>query len=244
MTTPACNGQPAQPAFGPDNPSPTAELTALAADLRRIADRVDDLDTRCDQLTSAVKTTGAALRAETAAQFAEHSEQVQTLLDTLTAQHATEALDWPAMTFDQAAAAWATLAHWISDTLVPWYEITRDQLPDCWALHRPAVLHLSWLRQTYQDAHRPGAAPRLAADWHTRWLPAALRAVREAIPSRGMRTCGPGQHLVTGADRARQQPLRTAPPTAPSIAHNDQLAERLHWQGFYDVAVAADLSVR
>jgi hypothetical protein len=148
------------------------------------------------------------------------------------------------MNIDQAAAAWDDLADWIADTLVPWYEITRDQLPDCWALHRPAVAHLSWLHHNYRAAHQPGAGHRAPADWHTRWLPAALHAVREAIPRRGTRTCGPGQHLVTETHRALQQPPRAAQPPAPLPVPGHQLAERQHWHSFYDTAVAADLSAR
>jgi hypothetical protein len=37
--------------------------------------------------------------------------------------------------------------------LVPWYELTRDELPDCWALHAPVVVELSWLRTTYVQAY-------------------------------------------------------------------------------------------
>src|SRR5262245_58933300 len=36
---------------------------------------------------------------------------------------------WSHMTADQAEAEWDTLAAWIATTLVPYYEITRDQLP-------------------------------------------------------------------------------------------------------------------
>ena len=46
------------PPSGPNNPSPTAELTALGARLCRLADSVEDLDTRCAELTDAVIRAG------------------------------------------------------------------------------------------------------------------------------------------------------------------------------------------
>ena len=36
------------------------------------------------------------------------------------------------------------LARWVGETLVPRYELTRNELPDCWALHPPVVAELSW----------------------------------------------------------------------------------------------------
>ena len=213
---PPNNGYAFPPPSGPNNPGPSAELTALAGHLRRISDRVEDLYTRCDQLTDTLIATVLprldSITTDTAAQLAEHSDQVQQLLDSLTTHRATEPVDWPAMNVEQAEVAWKTLADWIADTLVPWYEITRDQLPDCWALHRPAVIQLAWLHHTYRHAHDPGAGPRATADWHTRWLPAVLRTVREAIPQRGTRTCGPGHHLVDESERARRHPTSFLPP--------------------------------
>jgi hypothetical protein len=78
-------------------------------------------------------------------------------------------VDWPALSADAAAAEWEALASWVADVLGPFYEITRAQLPDCWALHRPAVIELVWLRRCYAAAHAPDAAPGAAGEWHTRW---------------------------------------------------------------------------
>lgn len=249
-TPPSENSSRTPPSSGPNNPSPTAELTALAAHLGRLANRVIDLEARCAELTDTlagkVIPKLADISAAVAAELDEHTEQVQRLLDTSPASSA-RAVDWPVMNAEQAATAWNNLATWIADTLVPWYGITRDQLPDCWALHRPAVTQLGWLHHTYQAAHEPDAAPHLIAEWHTSWLPAALRAIRDAIPRRGARTCGPGYHLQTDIVRTRAQPGGPAPLHLRHEAGRmptEQLAERGHWRHLYEQAVAADLAHR
>lgn len=52
------------------------------------------------------------------------------------------------MDVEAARAEWPRLVRWIAEVFVPWYEVTRDELPDCWALHRR--VELSWLA----TAHR------------------------------------------------------------------------------------------
>jgi len=54
------------------------------------------------------------------------------------------------------------------------HEITRDELPDCWALHGPAVIELLWLRSAHVQAYIPGAAPHVAGKWHPRWRPGVI----------------------------------------------------------------------
>jgi hypothetical protein len=259
MTTalpPPANGYPTLPPSGPLNPSPTAELTALAAHLRRLADRVDALETRYGELTAALTDTVLPQLTDlrehttdqlTADQLTEHTSRLQQLLDDVTAAAGSAPIDWPTLDAEQAATAWDNLAHWITHTLVPWHEITRDQLPDCWALHRPAVIQLSWLHHTHKAAHRPGATGHLVADWHTRWLPAALSTITAAIPRHGTRTCAPGQHLANSADGFRNHPRH--PVGQPSTNERQpmpgtQLAERHHWQDFYTQGKAADLHLR
>jgi hypothetical protein len=186
------------------------------------------------------------LRTNTADQLAEHATQVQQLIDTVTA-HSAGPVDWPAMDAERAATEWDSLACWVEHTLVPWYEITRDQLPDCWALHRPAVIELGWLHNAYQAAHRTDAEAHLAAEWHTRWRPAALRSIHQAIPRRGAHVCGPGQHLVNETERLRRHVgggRSVHNPTEPTLVPTDQLAERRHWQHFYEQATVADLAMR
>jgi hypothetical protein len=150
------------------------------------------------------------------------------------------------MTAEQARDAWYDLADWISDTFVPWYGITRDQLPDCWALHRPVVSELSWLHHTYRAAHLPGAPAHLTADWHTQWKPGALRRIQDILPRRGSRSCTPGHHLATDAERTatRTQPARLEHGHGTISLPSDQPAFRSHWHGFFQRAVSADLGNR
>lgn len=124
---------------------------------------------------------------------------------------------WPALEVDEAATAWDALARWIADVLGPWYQPTRAQLPDCWALHRPAVLELSWLHTTWTDAHQPKARPAAAAEWHARWRPAALGAVATAIPTQHCRAASdrPGDHLVPQLGAAGTRPSGAAPSGHP-----------------------------
>lgn len=153
---------------------------------------------------------------------------------------------WPTLTAAQAATVWAQLADWSEHVLVGWYGITRAQLPDCWALHRPVVLELTWLHTAYREAHAPGARAGLAADWHTRWLPAALGAIAASTgPNRGTLTsgCRPGRHL----DPTGQLPdqLFTPPPDEPADGRyregrDTQLARREFWQTNYLTAARYD----
>ena len=95
---------------------------------------------------------------------------------------------------------WPILARWVGEVLVPRYELTRDELPDCWALHPPVVAELSWLRTAYVQAYLTRSPPQLGADWHTRWRPAVLTRIRELIKPD---ECSPGKHAAAArhADR-------------------------------------------
>ena len=128
-------------------------------------------------------------------------------------------VDWAALTEEQAAVQWPILARWVGEVLVPRYELTRDELPDCWALHPPVVAELSWLRTAYVQAYLTRSPPQLSADWHTRWRPAVLTRIRELIKPD---ECAPGKHAPrrgtpveawrrrTGRCRVRSWPSRSA----------------------------------
>jgi hypothetical protein len=233
-----------------DRRSPTAELTALAAHLRRISDRVEQVATAHTELAALVSERLApeitALRNDTVEQLSAQAAQIHQILTATEAVHHPP-IDWPGMTAEQAATAWGDLAHWIADVLVPWYQITREELPDCWAMHRPAVVELSWLRSAHIEAFAPNTAAHHAADWHTRWRPAALARLREVIPRHGARSCSPGEHLVPDHERVRRHPAPPPPPPALTDRQplpGEQLAERHHWETFLEQAVTTDRAWR
>lgn len=92
-------------------------------------------------------------------------------------------IEWPALPAEDAEREWDDLADWVGDTLVPWLQITRSQLPDMWPAHPRAVFELLWLKTCYRQAYMKRSHPTAAAEWHTRWLDAALTNVRTAMPS-------------------------------------------------------------
>lgn len=142
--------------------------------------------------------------------------------------------DWMSLSTDDAAARLLRLADWIEGVLVDGYYVTRRQLPDCWALHRPAVIHLLWLEDTYSAAYGEEAIPLAAAEWNTRWRPAGLELLREVVPTR---LCRPrandengrpqeGVHMMTEEEQQRLQAPPPPPPPPPIPAGAREAAER------------------
>ena len=169
-------------------------------------------------------------------------------------------VDWPALSADAAAAEWEALASWVADVLGPFYEITRAQLPDCWALHRPAVIELVWLRHCYAAAHAPDAAPGAAGEWHTRWRRDALANIATAIPKTW---CRPGEHYLHEHDRDRRdrEQVRPIDPVGPVERHqptpgrrpgpedlrvgrDGEITSPRCWGEAYQAAAGADLAWR
>lgn len=165
-------------------------------------------------------------------------------------------VDWPSLSADRAAAEWQALGDWVAGVLGPFYELTRAQLPDCWPLHRPAVLELVWLRRSYVAAHRPDAPAAAAADWHTRWRREALASIATAISDKW---CRPGEHWVDRYDRGRpagqgtpprpQQPPPHAPGQRPgpenhNVGPGGEISTSQHWGPAFQTAVADDLAWR
>lgn len=229
----------------PDSPDPTT-APALAGLVRAVRARVEHLETGHAHLREAVEQelepTVTELRRQTFEQLAMHTAQIRNLVAEAESQNHPP-IDWPALSVDEARDQWPILAQWIGEVLVPWYEITREDLPDCWALHRPAVVELSWLRVAYAQAHVSAASAGASADWHTRWLPAVLSRVR-AVVNRGRR-CRPGEHDVSEQDsRARRlEPAPSEPGEATALPH-EQLATPDFWWAFYTEAVHSDLARR
>jgi hypothetical protein len=160
---------------------------------------------------------------------------------------------WPALTAAEAEHEWRRLADWVATVLGPWYRVRRRQVPDCWALHRGVVLHLSWLHSAYLAAHTGSSAtPTLSAEWHVRWLPAALDACLREAPDYQERAsevwaneCRPGYHLDPTPREHRASDQYTDPgPTGTPSRLADQLIEPRLWDPFWRQAVAEDLAWR
>ena len=260
------------PDGGPLNPPPPApdadRLTELAARLTRLrrqaeasaqlaSDRHQELrhdvaDVRAD-VRRDTEDLVAALRRETESHFSEvgvtlgeHAVAIERILDRQQRVPPVRPVPWHLLSVDTAAHEWERLARWIDEVFVPWGEITRDQLPDCWALHRPMLTQLSWLHITHLHAYRPDSDPGLAADWHLRWAPAVLRKVRDA---RNPDMCRPGEHMIDQAESNRRRaeafdPTQRGGGAGLAPLGTDQLATREVWQAFYLDARTADLEWR
>jgi len=246
-----------------------ADLDAeLRATRRELGERLDRLaaDLAATRTTT-TSTTG--LVAETLPRFEDLAGEVAELrgrLDQLAAtvppDPETPPVCWPALDVTEADAAWQALADWVADVLGPWYQLTRGQLPDCWALHRPALLELSWLHTSWQDAHLPHARPAATAEWHARWRPAALAAIAATIPTQYCRPVPdrPGEHLVpqlTSFNTPNPSPHPYGPPpgsggpaaATPSAGRDftdptDQTTTPTYWGPYLEQAKAADLDWR
>ena len=212
----------------------TTQLDAVAEQLKQTGRRhtdlaatvSEDLAPRVNALQQLVTEEFRRLRGDIDVLPSERQEQNKTK---------NPPVDWAALTEEQAAEQWPILARWIGETLVPRYELTRDELPDCWALHPPVVAELSWLRTAYVQAYLTGSPPQPGADWHTRWRPAVLTRIRELIKPD---ECSPGKH----APRRGSAPIQLGAPNG--ALPRTQLAEPTCWWPFYDRAVHLDLAIR
>ena len=104
------------------------------------------------------------------------SEMAQTL-DELVAKVSPEEhrqVDWRPHKLDRtrARAEWDRLCSWLAE-IAPIYDLTREEVPDCWTRHPRLRNELSWLRVAFEQSMRPDALASAAAEWHTRHLVAA-----------------------------------------------------------------------
>lgn len=228
------------PDGGPHNPRSGAEVTALAAQIRRVGDSCEQLRAQHADLAASVSEQLGPELTRLREDVATLDQQLHDMLDVLDQERRTAPVHWPTLTVDQARREWELIAAWIDDILVPWYGITRGDLPDCWALHRTAVVELSWLRSTYAKAYQARSSATLAAEWHDRWRRVALANIKTAIPDR---QCIPGRHQ-TSQNEPRRTPPETPREVGSSGSGREQPAKRVHWNTFYDQAVAADLHGR
>lgn len=186
----------------------------------------EDLGPRLDGLWEVCREEIGQLRTAVAELLAEQEKQKN------------PPVDWIAMTEEQAAKQWPVLARWIGERLVPWYELTRADLPDCWALHRPVVVELSWLRSAHVQSYLDHTHPHITAEWHARWRPFVVARIKEAIDGK----CRPGEHHPVHGPTMSGPPTEATPPNG--VAQRAQLALPQHWWPFYQQAYYDDLAFR
>ncbi|MEU6402538.1 hypothetical protein [Streptomyces sp. NPDC046985] len=116
-----------------------------------------------------------------------------------------------------ARLSWPAVAAWL-EWLHTRYPLA-DDLPACWWRHRAAADVVFALYDAWNAADE-GASGTARIQWHTRWLPAALTALRTWMPV----SCFHGAHSddpATRYGRAVDDPeafdsqTRPAPPTGP-----------------------------
>jgi hypothetical protein len=216
------------------------QLVAIGKQLGTLTEQVGQITARHTDLAAAVSEDLAPRVGALHQLVTEELGRLRSDLDVLLAErserHETKnpPVDWATLTEEQAAAQWPVLARWVGEVLVPRYELTRDQLPDCWALHPPVVAELSWLRTAYVQAYLSRSPPQVSADWHTRWRPAVLSRIRELIKPD---ECTPGRH-------SPRRGLPLAVDAAKGALPRMQLAEPQYWWPFYDRAYRTDLAMR
>ncbi|MBP2371655.1 hypothetical protein [Pseudonocardia parietis] len=159
----------------------SGHVAEVADHLSRLSPRVDDLEYSVASLAGAVEAAGAG--------GGELDEEALSL---------TPALRWSQLEPGDKQAAWDALGAFVAEVLGGDYRLSRAELPDCWPVHPRAVRELAWLRTLYVESSAPDTRPDLVAEWHVRWLPAALTNVAAAIDGR---ECAPGKHRLTEEER-------------------------------------------
>ncbi|ALE76880.1 hypothetical protein FRP1_29350 (plasmid) [Pseudonocardia sp. EC080625-04] len=163
-----------------------------AGHVAEIADILGRMSPRLDDVEQGVAALGGAVEAAAAAAGAGADEAEDEALSL------TPALRWSQLDRDDKHAAWDTLSGFVSEVLNSDYQLTRLELPDCWPVHPRAVRELAWLRTLYISSSTVGTRPELVAEWHVRWLPAAITNLAVAIDRR---ECAPGKHRLTEEER-------------------------------------------
>lgn len=145
---------------------------------------------------------------------------------------------WISMDAKQAQQQWGRLARWIAEEFVPWYEITREELPDCWALHQPVVLELSWLFIAHRQAYLTHSHPHITGEWHARWRPFVLDRIKDET-----KQCRPGKHQNQDGTPLALEASIAGTAGSPSAART-LLADVEYWWPFYAIAYHRDINQR
>lgn len=161
-----------------------------AGHVAEIADILGRMSPRLDDVEQGVAALGGAVEAAaTGAGAGDAQDEALSL---------TPALRWSQLDRNAKHAAWDALAGFVSEVLNSDYQLSRLELPDCWPVHPRAVRELAWLRTLYVSSSAVGTRPELVAEWHVRWLPAAITNLAIAIDRL---ECVPGKHRLTEEER-------------------------------------------
>lgn len=221
------------PDGGPDKRRADRErqLVDLAADIRKSRGEVHSLRNTVIDLASTISEWGPQLE-DNQKEVAKLGVQVAELLESPEIKNAP--VDWFQLAAENAEQEWPKLGQFVHEVLGGWYQVTREQLPDCWALHRPAFLQVAWLRTSHIEAYLERSHPTQAAEFNVRWLDAALEKVKRAIPDSRCRAAAgrPGEHLVDRlAAQQRRGPAETPVPTAGDSQYPNPYAQGASQQG-------------
>lgn len=168
------------PDGGPGGASPAVMLADVIGRLYTAEQRLSLLGSDLSELGA-----GQVDLMAVTAQIGRQLDALQGSVDALTAEASdtddeTLLVDWSSLDREAAEAEWSRLYEWIESWLVPTYRVTLSQLRACWTRHPAVREELSWLRVCWAQAYRrPGSSGSAAAEWHARWLPAALHRIEE-----------------------------------------------------------------
>lgn len=198
-----------------------AMVTALAGEVRAVGERVDAIGVDVAQLGELPPVMH---------QLVQDVGALSSTVSELVTAPPTELADWLSLGVDEAEERWREIAYWVENVLVAGYNLSRGQLPDCWPMHRTAMVHLSWMFANYRQAYQPRANPVQAYEWSTRLLRDGLEALRgdrvaplsQCMPMPGeqgrhrwdatqeARSVASGQGAVGETDEQKIQRLREA----------------------------------
>ena len=181
-------------------PSPpyetVAALAAEVAKLRTLEAQVADVRADARFAKAAIDRAGLGLAADMRAKIgrltadldalaAQVEQLAHDLADAVnTGQLRVQAPTWVGLSDDDRAAQLAQLRAWVDGILMPSYTPPEGTLQPCWTRHMSAVWELSTLAAEWKRVYQARSRDLQGAlDFHDRWLPGALRRVREALRS-------------------------------------------------------------
>jgi hypothetical protein len=181
----------------PVPPPPYETVAALAAEvarLRTLEAQVADVRADARFAKAAIDRAGLGLAADMRAKLARLTADLDTLAAQVeqlaqdladavgTGQLRVQAPTWAGLSDDERAIQLGQLRGWVDSIMVPSYAPPEGTLRPCWYRHMSAVWELSTLAAEWKRIYQARSRDLQGAlDFHDRWLPGALRRVREAV---------------------------------------------------------------